>query len=59
MDAIFGSPKDKADAIWQDREIRFDVPGAELDCRRGEAIVETLVRDIHARAHAVYTAMYS
>ncbi len=31
-----------AEFIWQDREIRFDVPTATLQCRPGEKIVDTI-----------------
>ncbi len=30
--------------VWQDREIRFDMPNAELECRSGEYTIDSLVR---------------
>lgn len=29
---------------WQDRELRFDLTTADLDCRKGEELLDTLVR---------------
>jgi hypothetical protein len=31
-----------AEFIWHDREIRFDVPIAQLSCRPGERIIDSL-----------------
>jgi Bardet-Biedl syndrome 5 protein len=31
-----------AEFIWQDREIRFDVPPSALQCRQGEKIVDSI-----------------
>lgn len=28
--------------MWQDREIRFDVPIAQLNCRPGESVIDSL-----------------
>uniref|UniRef100_A0A383W0W7 BBSome complex member BBS5 PH domain-containing protein n=1 Tax=Tetradesmus obliquus TaxID=3088 RepID=A0A383W0W7_TETOB len=36
-EALFGK---KADEVWQDREVRFDVAPAQLQCRRGEEVLE-------------------
>jgi hypothetical protein len=30
--------------VWQDREVRFDLGPAELQCRRGEEVLDYLVR---------------
>jgi hypothetical protein len=40
-DALFGRKPDEA--IWQDREIRFDLGAHELLLRRGEAALKSLV----------------
>jgi hypothetical protein len=39
-ESLFGK---KADEVWQDREVRFDVAGAQLQCRRGEEVLDTFV----------------
>jgi len=39
---LFGSPKGDAEAVWQDREIRFDAHPRDLELRKGEEIVEVL-----------------
>eukprot|EP00882_Tetradesmus_deserticola_P002849 GHRQ01003030.1.p1 GENE.GHRQ01003030.1~~GHRQ01003030.1.p1 ORF type:complete len:353 (+),score=131.66 GHRQ01003030.1:772-1830(+) len=31
----------KAEEVWQDREVRFDVAAAQLQCRRGEEVLDT------------------
>ena len=31
-----------ADFIWQDREIKFDVPPAALRCRPGEKLIDSI-----------------
>jgi hypothetical protein len=41
-EALFGKKAD--DAVWQDREIRFDLAPQELQCRRGELPLKSLVR---------------
>ncbi len=46
---IFG--KKAEEFLWQDREIRFDLPPVDLQCRRGENVLHTLVRPT-AAAHA-------
>ena len=35
-------PKNNTDFIWQDREVRFDVKTRLLDCRKGEAIIDSI-----------------
>lgn len=63
-EALFGK---KADEVWQDREVRFDVAPAQLQCRRGEEVLETFVSTLclweaassaatHAAAAAVAAA---
>lgn len=34
----------EADAlyVWQDREIRFDVHPSQLDCRKGEVVIDSM-----------------
>jgi hypothetical protein len=39
-EALFGK---KPDEVWQDREVRFDVAAAQLQCRRGEEVLDTFV----------------
>jgi hypothetical protein len=39
-EALFGK---KANEVWQDREVRFDVAAAQLQCRRGEEVLDTFV----------------
>ncbi len=46
MEALFGSRREP-EGIWQDREIRFDVLGHQLEPRLGETVVESLVRAPH------------
>lgn len=49
-----GSPKGlEPSYIWQDREIRFDANPAELECRRGEVLIEALVRGWQVPDNAV------
>ena len=43
-EALFG--KKAEGAPWQDREIRFDVTQADLACRKGEDVLEYLVRAV-------------
>lgn len=38
------APDGLGDAVWQDREIRFDAPPRDLACRRGEEVLDFLVR---------------
>jgi hypothetical protein len=40
--ALFG--RRGSTEVWQDREVRFDLSQAQLAPRRGEAVLETLVR---------------
>ena len=40
-EALFGKRADEA--VWQDREIRFDLGPQELQCRRGELPLKSLV----------------
>jgi hypothetical protein len=40
-EALFG--KKVEDAVWQDREIRFDLGPQELQCRRGEVALKSMV----------------
>ena len=36
-------PLSKADEIvWQDREVRFDSPPAEMQCRKGEVVIDSI-----------------
>lgn len=36
-------PFSKADEIvWQDREVRFDSPPAEMQCRKGEVVIDSI-----------------
>ena len=41
-----------AEFIWQDREIRFDMPAVQLKCRQGESIIDmiTFVEDTKGNA---------
>lgn len=41
-ETLFGRRPDPE--IWQDREIRFDVGAADLQCRKGEEVLDYLVR---------------
>lgn len=41
---LFGkASQNTAKYVWQDREVRFDLPAASLDCRPGETVIDTLV----------------
>lgn len=36
-------PLSKADeAVWQDREVRFDSLPAEMQCRKGEVVIDSI-----------------
>lgn len=35
----------KDESFWEDREIRFDAPTSQLECRPGETVIEALVRE--------------
>lgn len=36
-------PLSKADeVVWQDREVRFDSPPAEMQCRKGEVVIDSI-----------------
>lgn len=36
-------PLSKADGVvWQDREVRFDSPPAEMQCRKGEVVIDSI-----------------
>lgn len=41
-EALFGKSSSRADEVWT--EVRFDSPAAYLECRRGELVLECLVR---------------
>jgi len=28
--------------VWQDREVRFDSPPAEMQCRKGEVVIDSI-----------------
>lgn len=43
-ETLFGRKPDGHGEIWQDREIRFDVARGELACRRGEEVLDYMVR---------------
>lgn len=49
MASLFGRVPEE---VWQDREIRFDAPPAQLQPRRGEEVLETLVRSLALQAAA-------
>lgn len=40
MAGIVQTTETNTENIWQDREIRFDVPIKELECRRGEFLID-------------------
>lgn len=44
-EALFGRGRPEAPVeVWQDREVRFDAPAADLACRRGEEVLDYMVR---------------
>lgn len=57
-EALFG--RKAAEDVWQDREVRFDAPAAQLQCRRGEEVLETFVSSSTTvkLQHGGCTAMY-
>lgn len=40
---MFGSPSEAPPHLWQDREIRFDVPVSSLEPRAGEFSIDNMV----------------
>lgn len=49
-EALFGKST-RADEVWQ--EVRFDSPLQYLECRRGEVVLESLVRTFCWVLHAI------
>lgn len=43
---LFGRQANEDTFIWQDREIRFDLSFRELECRKGEVLIDTQVHKI-------------
>lgn len=41
-EVLFGKSSSRPDEVWQ--EVRFDSPISYLECRRGEEVLEALVR---------------
>lgn len=41
---LFGSKSFEPTYCWQDREIRFDSRPPDTECRKGEELIDTLVR---------------
>ena len=41
--SMFGSPSEAPPHLWQDREIRFDVPVSSLEPRAGEFSIDNMV----------------
>lgn len=37
-------PPSKPDevGVWQDREVRFDLPPAQMQCRKGEVVIDSI-----------------
>lgn len=42
---LFGRQHNKGISVWQDRDIQFDLCLRDLDCRKGEFLVDKLVRN--------------
>lgn len=43
QELLKGMPPPRADeVVWQDREVRFDSPPAEMQCRKGEVVVDSI-----------------
>lgn len=35
-------PSKADEVVWQDREVRFDSPPGEMQCRKGEVVVDSI-----------------
>lgn len=35
-------PPKTEDDVWQDREIRFDSPPCQMQCRKGEVMIDSI-----------------
>ena len=42
---LFGKSQISA-YVWQDREVRFDCPISALECRPGETVIDTMVKQL-------------